>query len=64
MNQWAFEACRWQSSAFDALQEATEYYLSCLFEDANLCALHAGRVTIKVRDMQLARRIYTRHNGF
>ncbi|KAF8812530.1 histone-fold-containing protein [Phlegmacium glaucopus] len=48
---------RWQSSALLALQEATEAYLVHLFEDANLCAFHAKRVTIMTRDIQLARRI-------
>ncbi|KAJ6515795.1 histone H3 [Mycena sanguinolenta] len=48
---------RWQSSALMALQEATEAYLVHLFEDANLCAIHAKRVTIMQRDIQLARRI-------
>ncbi|KAL5488111.1 CSE4 [Sanghuangporus weigelae] len=48
---------RWQSSAILALQEATEAYLIHLFEDANLCAIHAKRVTIMQRDIQLARRI-------
>merc|ERR1712085_150223 len=48
---------RFQSSALMALQEAAEAYLVGLFEDTNLCAIHARRVTIMVRDMQLARRI-------
>ncbi|KAH8830438.1 histone-fold-containing protein [Flagelloscypha sp. PMI_526] len=48
---------RWQSSAILALQEAAEAYLVHLFEDANLCAIHAKRVTIMQRDIQLARRI-------
>ncbi|KAF9057651.1 histone H3 [Panaeolus papilionaceus] len=48
---------RWQSSALLALQEATEAYLVHLFEDANLCAIHAKRVTLMTRDIQLARRI-------
>ena len=48
---------RFQSSALLALQEATEAYLVGLFEDTNLCALHAKRVTIMPKDMQLARRI-------
>ncbi|KAG6821623.1 hypothetical protein H0H93_000132 [Arthromyces matolae] len=48
---------RWQSSAILALQEATEAFLVHLFEDANLCAIHAKRVTIMTRDIQLARRI-------
>ena len=48
---------RFQSSAVLALQEASEAYLTGLFEDTNLCAIHAKRVTIMPRDMQLARRI-------
>lgn len=48
---------RFQSSAILALQEAVESYLVGLFEDTNLCAIHARRVTIMVRDIKLARRI-------
>ena len=48
---------RFQSSAIAALQEACEAYLVGLFEDTNLCAIHAKRVTIMPKDMQLARRI-------
>jgi Histones H3 and H4 len=48
---------RFQSQAILALQEAAEAYLVGLFEDTNLCAIHAKRVTIMPRDMQLARRI-------
>ena len=48
---------RFQSSAVLALQEASEAYLVGLFEDTNLCAIHARRVTIMPKDMQLARRI-------
>ena len=48
---------RFQSQAVLALQEATEAYLVGLFEDTNLCAIHAKRVTIMPKDMQLARRI-------
>jgi histone H3 len=48
---------RFQSTAVAALQEAAEAYLVTLFEDTNLCAIHAKRVTIFPRDMQLARRI-------
>lgn len=48
---------RFQSSALAALQEASEAYMVGLMEDTNLCALHAKRVTILPRDMQLARRI-------
>jgi histone H3 len=48
---------RFQSQAVLALQEAAEAYLVGLFEDTNLCAIHAKRVTIMPKDMQLARRI-------
>lgn len=48
---------RFQSTALLALQEASEAYLVGLFEDTNLCAIHAKRVTIMPKDLQLARRI-------
>ncbi|KAI1375759.1 histone-fold-containing protein [Hypoxylon crocopeplum] len=51
------EGMRWQSQAILALQEAAEAFLVHLFEDANLCAIHARRVTIMQKDIQLARRI-------
>ena len=40
-----------------ALQEAAEAYLTILFEDTMLCAIHAKRVTIMPKDMQLTQRI-------
>ena len=48
---------RWRSSALMALQEACEAYLVRLFEDSNLCAIHAKRVTIMLKDIQLAHHI-------
>lgn len=48
---------RWQAEALLALQEAAEAHLVGLFEDANLCVIHAKRVTLMPKDMQLARRI-------
>ena len=48
---------RFQGTAISALQEASESYLVSLFEDTNLCAIHAKRVTIMPKDIQLARRI-------
>ncbi|KAI1289913.1 histone H3.3 type a [Halotydeus destructor] len=47
----------WQSLAIQALQEASEAYLVGLFEDSNIVAINAKRVTIFPRDMQVARRI-------
>ena len=46
---------RFHSAAIGALQEASEAYLVGLFEDTSLCALHAKRVTIMPKDIQLAR---------
>ncbi|KAJ8779814.1 hypothetical protein J1605_011762 [Eschrichtius robustus] len=46
---------RFQCAAIGALQEASEAYLVGLFEDTNLCAIHAKRVTIMPKDIQLAR---------
>ena len=43
--------------AVEALQEAAEYYITNLFDDANLCALHGKRITLQPTDMQLAMRI-------
>ncbi|KAG2626711.1 histone H3-8-like isoform X2 [Panicum virgatum] len=48
---------RWTPEAILAIQEAAEFHLIELFEVANLCAIHAKRVTIMQRDIQLARRI-------
>lgn len=48
---------RVQGSALLALQEASEAYLIHLFEDTQLCAIHAGRVGVQPKDMALARRI-------
>ena len=49
---------RIQASAIYALQEASEVCLVYLFEDANLCAIHAKHVTIMPKDIQLAWRIH------
>lgn len=48
---------RFQSTAVEAIQEAAEAYLVGVFEDTNLCAIHAKRITIMPKDMELARRI-------
>ena len=45
---------RWQVEALMALQEAAEAYLVHLMEDANLCAIHAKRVTIFVKCVRIA----------
>lgn len=48
---------RWRVDALEALQEASEDFLVGVMEDANLCAIHAKRVTIMPKDIHLARRI-------
>ena len=48
---------RFQYSAILALQQVAEAYLVGVFEDSNLCAIHAKRVTVMPKDIQLARRI-------
>ena len=48
---------QFQSGAILALQESAEAYLVGLLEDSNLCAIHAKRVTIMPKDLQLARQI-------
>ncbi len=53
---------RFQTTAVLALQEAAEAYLVALFEDTNLCAIHAKRITIMPKDLQLARRIRGERN--
>ena len=49
---------RFQAQVIGALQEASEAYLVGLFEDTNLCAIHAKRVTIMPKDIQLSWRIW------
>ena len=53
---------QFRSSTLMALQEATKAYLMRLFEDTNLCAIHAKRVTIMPKDIQLARHIRGERN--
>ena len=53
---------RFRSATITALQEASEAYLVCLFEDTNLCAIHAKQVTIMPKDIQLARHIRGERN--
>ena len=55
---------RFQSSAIVALQEAAESFLVGLFEDTNLCAIHAKHVTIMPKDIQLAHHICADHVMF
>lgn len=48
---------RFTKEAMEVLQHAAEDYLVKLFEDTNLCAIHAKRQTIMPQDIQLTRRI-------
>ncbi|AIN97402.1 histone H3 variant, putative [Leishmania panamensis] len=51
------DTMRMRSSALEAIQEATECYIVSLLGDANLCTIHAKRVTLYPRDLQLAMRL-------
>lgn len=48
---------RFQSTALDALQEASEAFLVDLLQDANLCTIHSKRITLMPKDIRLATRI-------
>jgi len=48
---------RFTASAVSALHEASEAFIIEMFQDANLCAVHAKRVTVMPKDIRLARRI-------
>ncbi|XP_074305452.1 uncharacterized protein LOC141640623 [Silene latifolia] len=63
-NRLSTEVTRWQSEALAAIQEAAEDFLVCLFEDGMLCAIHAKRVTLMKKDLELARRIGGRQRGW
>ena len=55
-----YDLC-FQGHTILCLQEATEAYLVGVMEDTNLCALHAKRVTIMPKDIQLAQHISREH---
>nr|WIM49692.1 centromere-specific histone H3 variant [Allium cepa] len=56
-NLYSKEVTRWTPEALLAIQEAAEFFIINLLEEANLCAIHAKRVTLMQKDIQLARRI-------
>lgn len=56
-DQTSISVKRITSYALMALQEAAEAYIVGIFEDANWCAIHAKRVTVMPKDIQLSRRI-------
>ena len=51
-----------QMCAVQILQEGTKYYMMCLLEDANLCAIHAKCVTIMPKDIHYTHYIYGEQN--
>jgi histone H3 len=61
INGFTSSEFRCQSLAINALQEAAEAFMVNLFENANLCAIHAKRITIMPKDIHLARRISDRY---
>ena len=46
-----------QSMAVFAIQEAAEAALVDLLDSANICAIHANRVTVMPKDIMLAKRL-------
>ncbi|XP_034254325.1 histone H3.3-like [Thrips palmi] len=57
INQFSCQGLRIQPQALEALQEAAEMYMVQFFEDSLLCTLHAKRVTLRVQDCHLMRRL-------
>ena len=53
---------RMQAIALEVVQQAAEDYLVNIFEDTNLRAIHAKRLTIMTKDLQLAQRICGKRN--
>ncbi|KAL9655446.1 hypothetical protein ABK040_016859 [Willaertia magna] len=51
------ENIRFKPEALLALQEAAEYYITQVLENANLCAIHAKRVTLMKKDIDLVKMI-------
>ncbi|XP_050385830.1 histone H3-like centromeric protein cnp1 [Argentina anserina] len=51
------DVTRWTAEAMQCIHEAAEDYLVHLFEDSMLCAIHAKRVTLMKKDLELARRL-------
>jgi histone H3/H4 len=55
---------RFQSTAVMALQESLGAYLVGMFEDTHLAVIHAKRVTIQPKDIQLVRKIRKEKDTF
>lgn len=58
-----YGGAKFQLSALHALQDCAEMYMCNLYTDGQLCALHGKRITLMVKDMQLAKRIRGDKNG-
>ena len=61
-----YVACplRWQRAALECLHEGAEAYMVSLLKDTNLLDIHARRITLQPRDIQLARRIRGNPNWY
>lgn len=55
---------RFTESSLDAIQQAAESEVVKLLEDANLAAIHAGRETIKKKDLILVQRMWKHKDGW
>ena len=59
-NLGAIDDLRFMPDVIFALQEASEVFLVNLMEDANLCTIHRGRITITSKDYHLVMRMQER----
>lgn len=55
-----FETLVWSEEASKVMLTATQDYFVEIFEDSNSCAEHCRRITLQMRDIQLARKIRSR----
>ena len=59
-NLGAIDDLRFTPDAIFALQEASKVFLVNLMEDANLCTIHHGRITVTPKDYHLVMRMRER----
>ena len=58
------EHIKWQREALEAIHCGAESFLVKLMENSNYAAIHAGRVTIQAKDIQLVMGILDVKDGY
>ena len=53
---------RLKQASLECMREATESYLVSVLSDSNLCAIHAKRQTVMIKDITLANKIRGEQN--